>query len=138
MYSKVTLLGHLTQDVKIKKIYTGQSVAETAIATNKRYKSNDGVEHDEVCFIDIVFWGKIADIAHEYLHTGSKLLVEGRLKFDQWDDKNSGYKRTKHSVVVETMKMLDCKDEHSKRMTQQVNTQKESTIPTASDEEIPF
>ncbi|MCD6191059.1 MAG: single-stranded DNA-binding protein, partial [Sulfurimonas sp.] len=63
---------------------------------------------EEVCFVDITFFGRSAEVANQYLRKGSKILVEGRLNFEQWVDQNGG-KRSKHSVTVETMQMLDSK-----------------------------
>ena len=65
-----------------------------------------------MCFTDITFFGRSAEVAKQYLHKGSKILVEGRLVFDQWVDQN-GQKRSKHSVAVETMQMLDSKGDNS-------------------------
>ena len=82
-------------------------IANTAIATSRKFTSN-GEKKEEVCFVDITFFARSAEIANQYLRKGSKILVEGRLNFDQWVDQN-GQKRSKHSVVVETMQMLDSK-----------------------------
>ena len=65
----------------------------------------NGEKREETCFIDITFFGKQAEIANQYLSKGSKLLVEGRLKFDQWTD-NNGQNRSKHTISVENMEML--------------------------------
>ena len=67
-----------------------------------------GEEKEEVMFIDITFFGRSAEVANQYLRKGSKILVEGRLNFEQWVDQN-GQKRSKHSVIAETMQMLDSK-----------------------------
>jgi len=57
----------------------------------------------------LTFFGRSAEVANQYLRKGSKILVDGRLNFEQWTDKQSGQKRSKHSVIVETMQMLDSK-----------------------------
>ena len=108
MYNKVVLVGHLTRDVEIKYTQSGLSIANTAIAANKRFKSQDGEQKEEVMFIDITFFGRSAEVARQYLRKGSKILVEGRIKFDQWTDQH-GTKRSKHSISVESMQMLDSK-----------------------------
>ena len=105
MYNKVILVGRLTRDIELRYTPAGMSIANTAIATNHNYTSN-GEKKEEVCFTDITFFARSAEIANQYLRKGSQILVEGRLKLDQWTDQN-GQKRSKHSVVVETMKMLD-------------------------------
>ena len=107
MYNKVILVGNLTRDIELRYSQSGMGIASTAIATSRKFTSN-GEKKEEVCFVDITFFAKSAEIANQYLRKGSKILVEGRLNFDQWVDQ-SGQKRSKHSVVVETMQMLDSK-----------------------------
>ena len=109
MFNKVILVGNCTRDIELRYTQGGSGIANTAVATSHKYTSN-GEKKEEVCFTDITFFGKSAEIANQYLHKGSKVLVEGRLKFDQWVDQN-GAKKSKHSVVVETMKMMDSKSD---------------------------
>lgn len=110
MYNKVILVGNLTRDIELRYSQGGMGIANTAIATSRKFTSN-GEKKEEVCFVDITFFARSAEIANQYLRKGSKILVEGRLNFDQWVDQN-GQKRSKHSVVVETMQMLDSKGEN--------------------------
>ena len=105
MYNKVILVGNLTRDIELRYLQSGTAVANSAIATSRKFTSN-GEKKEEVMFIDITFFGRSGEIANQYLRKGSKILVEGRLKFDQWVDQN-GQKRSKHSVNVENMQMLD-------------------------------
>ena len=107
MYNKVVLVGNLTRDIELRYSQSGMGIANTAIATSRKFTSN-GEKKEEVMFIDITFFGRSAEVANQYLRKGSKILVEGRLNFDQWVDQNGG-KRSKHSVTVETMQMLDSK-----------------------------
>ena len=107
MFNKVILVGNMTRDIELRYTQGGSAIANTAIATSRKFTSN-GEKKEEVCFVDITFFGRSAEIANQYLRKGSKILVEGRLKFDQWSDQN-GQKRSKHSVIVETMQMLDTK-----------------------------
>ena len=107
MFNKIILVGNLTRDIELRYSQGGMGIANTAIATSRKYTSN-GEKKEEVCFVDITFFARSAEIANQYLRKGSKILVEGRLNFDQWVDQN-GQKRSKHSVVVETMQMLDSK-----------------------------
>ncbi|MCF6331117.1 MAG: single-stranded DNA-binding protein [Sulfurimonas sp.] len=110
MFNKVILVGNLTRDIELRYSQSGMGIANTAIATSRKYTSN-GEKKEEVCFVDITFFARSAEIANQYLRKGSKILVEGRLNFDQWVDQN-GQKRSKHSVVVETMQMLDSKGDN--------------------------
>lgn len=108
MFNKVILVGNLTRDIEIRYANNGSVIGNTAIATSRKFTTN-GEKREEVCFVDITFFGKTAEIANQYLKKGSKLLVEGRLKLDQWQDQN-GNNRSKHSVVVESMQMLGGND----------------------------
>ena len=110
MYNKVVLVGNLTRDIELRYSQAGMAIAKTAIATSRKFTSN-GEKKEEVMFIDITFFGRSAEVANQYLRKGSKILVEGRLQFDQWVDQNGG-KRSKHSVAVETMQMLDSKGDN--------------------------
>jgi len=107
MFNKVVLVGNLTRDMELKYAQSGSAIANTAIATSRKFTQN-GERKEEVCFIDITFFGRSAEVANQYLRRGSKILVEGRIKFDQWVAQD-GSKRSKHSVIVETMQMLDSK-----------------------------
>ena len=97
-------MGHLTRDIELRYTPSGAAIGKSAIAVTRKYSTN-GEKREEICFVDITFFGKSAEIANQYLTKGSKLLVEGRLKFDQWQD-NNGQNRSKHSIAVESMEML--------------------------------
>ena len=105
MFNKIILVGNLTRDIELRYSQAGMGIAKTAIATSRKFTSN-GEKKEEVCFVDVTFFGRSAEVANQYLRKGSKILVEGRLQFEQWVDQN-GQKRSKHSVIVETMQMLD-------------------------------
>jgi single-strand DNA-binding protein len=105
MFNKVIMVGNLTRDIELKYLPTGSAIAKSAIATSYKYKSTTGEQKDEVCFLDFNIFGRSAEIANQYLKKGSKVLLEGRLVFEQWTDSNGGT-RSKHSLRVDTMKML--------------------------------
>lgn len=104
MFNKIVLVGHLTRDIELRYTQGGAAVGSSGIAVTRKYTLN-GEKREETCFIDITFFGKQAEIANQYLSKGSKLLVEGRLKFEQWTD-NNGNNHSKHSISVENMEML--------------------------------
>jgi len=104
MFNKIVLVGHLTRDIELRYTTAGAAIGNSAIAVTRKYTLN-GEKREETCFIDITFFGKQAEVSNQYLQKGSKLLIEGRLKFDQWTDSN-GQNRSKHSVAVEVMEML--------------------------------
>ncbi|MDQ7085211.1 MAG: single-stranded DNA-binding protein [Sulfurovum sp.] len=108
MYNKIILAGNLTRDIEIKYTQSGTAIGNTAIATSRKFKSQMGEQKEEVLFVDITFFGRTAEVANQYLRKGSKVLVDGRLKLDQWTAQD-GSKRSKHSVTVESLQMLDNK-----------------------------
>jgi single-strand binding protein len=110
MFNKVVLVGNLTRDIELRYANTGLAVGRSAIAVTRKYSTN-GEKREEICFVDITFFGKSAEIANQYLNKGSKILIEGVLKFEQWTDQN-GQPRSKHSVSVESMEMLGSKDQN--------------------------
>ncbi len=110
MYNKIILAGNLTRDIEIRYTPSGAAVASTAIATSRKFKSQTGEQKEEVLFVDLTFFGRTAEIANQYLRKGSKVLVDGRLKLDQWTAQD-GSKRSKHSVTVENLQMLGSRDD---------------------------
>jgi len=110
MYNKIILAGNLTRDIEVRYTQSGSAIGNTAIATSRKFKSQTGEQKEEVLFVDITFFGRTAEIANQYLRKGSKVLVDGRLKLDQWTAQD-GSKRSKHSVTVENLQMLGSKDE---------------------------
>lgn len=108
MFNSVIMLGNLTRDCELRYLPNGGAVCTTGLATNRRFKKTDGSQGEEVCFIDITFFGRTAEIANQYLSRGKKVLIEGRLKLDQWTDQQ-GVKRSKHSITVESLQMIDSK-----------------------------
>ena len=110
MYNKIILAGNLTRDVEVRYTQSGAAIGNTAIATSRKFKSATGEQKEEVLFVDLTFFGRTAEIANQYLRKGSKVLVDGRLKLDQWTAQD-GSKRSKHSVTVENLQMLGSKDD---------------------------
>lgn len=108
MYNKVILVGNLTRDIELRYMPNGSALAKSAIATSHRYKTNTGEQKEEVCFLDFNIFGRSAEVANQYLRKGSKVLLEGRLVFEQWTAQD-GTNRSKHALRVDTMKMLDSK-----------------------------
>ena len=102
MHTYVSVIGNLTRDVELRYTPSGLAIGNTAIASTYKYTINNE-KKEEICFM-----GKTAEIANQYLKKGSKVFVDGRLKFDQWTD-NNGQNRSKHSIVVDKMVMLDGK-----------------------------
>ena len=155
MYNKIIIAGNLTRDIEIRYSQGGSAIGNTGIATTRKFKSQSGEQKEEVLFVDLTFFGRSAEIANQYLRKGSKILVDGRLKLDQWEDSQTGQKRSKHSVTVENMQMLDSKpqtEQQPQQAPQQSYNQPQSpqsqpaptrnqggALPTIDlDDEIPF
>ncbi len=110
MYNKIILQGNLSRDIEIRYTQSGSAIGKTAIAVNRKFKDATGADREEVLFVDLNFFGRTAEIANQYLRKGSQVLVDGRLKLDQWTAQD-GSKRSAHSVVVENLQMLGGKSE---------------------------
>ncbi|MGD0768315.1 MAG: single-stranded DNA-binding protein [Tepidisphaeraceae bacterium] len=104
--NKVILIGNLTRDPQLKYLPSQMAVVEFGLATNHRYKTATGEERDEVCFVDCSAFGRRAEVINQYCQKGKQLYIEGRLKFDTWEDKQGGGKRSKHTVVVDNFQFL--------------------------------
>lgn len=105
-FNKVILLGNLTRDPEVRYTPKGSAVCDLGLAVNRQYSLEGGEKREEVTFVDVVLWARLAEIAGEYLKKGRPVFIEGRLQLDSWDDKTSGQKRTKLRVVGETMQLL--------------------------------
>lgn len=105
-YNKVILVGNLTRDPELRYTPKGMAIAKIGLAVNRNWTSESGEKKEEVTFVDVDAFGRQAETLAQYMKKGSPLLVEGRLKLDQWDDKQTGQKRSKLGVVVEGFQFL--------------------------------
>jgi len=103
--NKVLLIGNLTRDPEIRYTPKGTAVGDLAIAINSTYKTQDGQTKDEVCYVDIVAWGRQAETCKEFLTKGAPILVDGRLQLDQWETKE-GEKKSRLRVRAERIQFL--------------------------------
>lgn len=108
MFNKVIIIGNLTRDVELRYLPSGSALATIGLASNHRFKKQDGSDGEEVCFIDVKLFGRSAEVANQYLKKGSKVLIEGRLTLESWTDQ-SGAKKSRHTIIAESMKMMDSK-----------------------------
>lgn len=113
--NKVTLIGNLTRDAEIKYTPKGTAVAQVGIAVNRKWTTESGEKKEEVTFIDCELWGRQAEIVDEFARKGSKIAFLGRLKLDQWDDKETGAKRSKLKVIVEEVELLGTKGDSQRQ-----------------------
>ena len=117
--NKVILIGNVTRDVEVKMTPKGTAVAGITLAVNRSYKADSGENREETTFVDVELWGRVAEIAGEYVKKGNPLYVEGRLKQDSWEDKDSGQKRTKLKVVAENIQLLGSRQGAAKAATEE-------------------
>jgi single-strand DNA-binding protein len=104
--NKVILIGNLGKDPEVKYTPSGTPVAKFSLATNERYKDKNGQWQDRTEWHNIVAWQRTAEIVGEYVKKGSKIYVEGRLRTDSWDDKNTGEKKYRTEIVVNDLVLL--------------------------------
>lgn len=100
-FNKVMLMGNLTRDPEVRYTPKGTAVAQIGMAINRVWTNDSGEKKEEVTFVDVEFWGRTAETVGQYMHKGSPIFIEGRLKLDSWEDKESGQKRSKLKVVGE-------------------------------------
>lgn len=112
MYNKVIQIGNLTKDIELKYIPSGAAIAKSSIATSHKFKTQTGEQKEEVCFLDFNVFGKQAEILNQYVRKGSKVMLEGRLVFEQWTAQD-GSNRSRHTLRVENFKFLDSKSDNA-------------------------
>jgi single-strand DNA-binding protein len=106
-FNKVILVGNLTRDPELRYTPKGMAIAKLGLAVNRVWRNEAGETKEEVTFVDVDAFGKQAETIGQYLKKGRPILVEGRLRLDQWDDKQTGQKRSKLGVVMENFQFLD-------------------------------
>jgi single-strand DNA-binding protein len=126
--NKVFLIGNLTRDPEVRYTPKGTAVAEFGLAVNRVYTGEDGERKEEVTFVDITLWARVAEIAQQYLKKGSPVFIEGRLQLDTWDDKQTGQKRSRMRVVGESLQLLS---------TRPLSTRDEAEAPRRSSSPAP-
>jgi single-strand DNA-binding protein len=109
-FNKVILAGNLTRDPELRYTPSGTAIAKFGLAINRKWKDQSGETKEEVTFVDVDAFGKQAETIGNYLKKGRPILVEGRLKLDQWDDKQTQQKRSRLGVVLESFTFLDSGD----------------------------
>lgn len=99
--NKVLLIGNLTKDPELRYTQSGLAVCDVRLAVNRRFQSQNGETKDETCFLDVTVFGKRGEAFSRFFQKGKPVYIEGRLKHDTWDDKQTGQKRSKITVIAE-------------------------------------
>jgi single-strand DNA-binding protein len=107
MINKVILVGRLGKDPEVRSTPRGTSVAKFTIATDERFTDRNGEKQERTEWHNIVAWGKLGEICGQYLRKGKLVYIEGSIRTDSWDDKESGQKKYRTEIVARDMKMLD-------------------------------
>lgn len=105
-YNKVILMGNLTRDPELRVSPSGMSVCKIGLAINRKYRTQDGEQREEVVFVDCDSFGKTADNINRWMSKGKGILIEGRLKLDQWEDRQTGQQRSRLGVNVESFQFV--------------------------------
>ena len=103
--NRVILMGHLTREPALRRVPSGTAVCTLGVAVNRRYRNGEGAWEQETTFVDVVTWGRQAEVSAERLTKGSPVLLEGRLHLDRWQTEE-GQKRSRLRVVAETIRFL--------------------------------
>ena len=135
-FNKVFLMGNLTRDPELRYTQSGMAVTDFGLAINRSYTGKDGVKKDSTVFVDIVVWGRRAEVACEFLSKGRPIFVEGRLQYDTWE--KDGQKRSKVSVVAENFQFIGGPAGKKKGQEGQQPGSDIGTEMNIEDEDIPF
>ncbi len=109
-YNKVILIGNLTRDPELRFTPKGMAIAKLGLAINRTWRdANSGEQKEEVTFVDVDAFGKQAETLGNYMKKGRPIMIEGRLRLDTWEDKQTNQKRSKLGVVLESFQFLDFK-----------------------------
>ena len=142
--NKVMIAGRLTRDPEIRVTPKGTSICQLGLAINRDWKTESGEKQTEVLFVDVEAWGKQAEVVAKYFAKGREIFVEGRLRLDQWEDKNTKEKRSRMKVVLESFQFVgsarDQGGEGGAPQAQQTPAKQPGTKPANEnlDEEVPF
>jgi len=109
--NKVLLMGNLTRDPQLRYLPSQMAVADFGLAMNRRWKGPNGEDREEVTYVDCTAWGKTAETINQYFQKGKPIFIEGRLKYDSWEDKQGGGKRSRLLVVVENFQFIGGRDQ---------------------------
>jgi single-strand DNA-binding protein len=109
-YNKVILMGNLTRDPQLKYLPSQTAVVDFGVACNRRYKTQSGEQKEEVTFVDCSAFGRTAEVINQYFTKGKPIFIEGRLRYEQWEDKQGGGKRSRLSVHIDNFQFVGGKD----------------------------
>lgn len=133
-FNRVIIAGRLTRDVEVKYLGSGSAITDLGLAVNHTYNRKNGEREEEVCFVDVTVWGPQAESCEKYLSKGKTVLIEGRLKLEQWE--TDGQKRSKHKIVADRVQFGPREEGGGGQPRQQYD--RPSSSAGYSDESLPF
>ena len=137
--NSVVIVGNLTRDVELRRTSSGMPIMNIGVAVNNRRKnSQTGEWEDEPCFLDCVMFGSRAESVASYIHKGSKVTIQGKLRYNSWEDKQTGQKRSKVEVVVDEIDFMSKGGGNSGGYQQQTTPAVQEVEAELFDESIPF
>ena len=140
-FNKVIIIGNLTRDPETRTMPNGTAICKIGLASNRDYMAADGTKRQDAVFVDCDAFGKTAEAMQKWLKKGRKVLVEGRLKLDQWDDKETGQKRSRMGIVVESFNFVGARDDTPEPSQPQARSEAPkptSSKPSGIDDDVPF
>ena len=136
--NKAMLIGNLTAAVELRRTPSGVAVASLRMAVNESFQNKAGEKVDKTIFLDVDVWDRQAETCQQYLSKGSPVFIEGALQMDQWDDKETGQKRSKIKVRADRVQFLGKRGEDSQGERQEPSAPRNAAPAAQADEEIPF
>ena len=110
-YNKVMLMGRLTRDPEVRYSANGTAITNIGLAVNRNWRNQDGQTQEEVTFVDVTAFGKRGEAVGQYLKKGRPIFIEGHLRMEQWDDKQTGQKRSKLAIIMDAFEFIDSRGE---------------------------
>lgn len=133
-YNQTTLMGNLTRDPETKYTQSGKAICKLGLALNEEWKDKEGQKHERVTFVDVDVFGRTAENCAQYLRKGRPVFIVGKLKMDQWQDKNTGQNRSKLGVIADKVQFLGGQSDAPAS----TGTQSETQAGPVDDDQVPF
>ena len=136
--NKVILAGRLTRDPEARMLPSGTTLCKLGLAHSRKFRTKEGEQREETLFINATCWGKTAEYVRDYYKKGRPVLIEGRLKLDEWDDKSTGQKRSTIEITAERVQALDWEDRGGAPSGGRSTRQESAPEGPEPEDDIPF
>lgn len=134
----VTLIGRLGKDPEIRSTQGGTTMARFSIATDEKFTDKSGQKQQRTDWHSIIAWGKLADICGTYLRKGKMVAIVGSIRYDKWEDKQSGQTKYRTDIVAQSMQMLDKRDSDDEGGSNTYQSLAQAPAAVDDDDEVPF